>query len=111
MDRPKGHGDYGEILGAYSTADLFAAAEAVSKILHDPGFKALEKLLSEREQKLVTRLVRTPPSWEGILGREQVIGMIDGLQQLGRASDSLLYAAADRREQLEQADESAGEEK
>ena len=101
LDRPVGHGDFAEAFKAWTTPELFAAAEAVADLRVSRGYQAIERVLAERKDKLVSRLVHGDASWNNLLGREQVVGMIGGIEQAQRATESLLYAADQRRKEIE----------
>jgi hypothetical protein len=98
MERPKGHGDYANLLNRLWPAgsELRQVAEELEDLERQPGYARLQAVLDVRERLLLDRLVEGEPG--EIRGTDQLLGMIAGLRQAQRAIASVYYEAEQSRE-------------
>jgi hypothetical protein len=100
--RPKGHGDYANLIrDLWTGAELRRAAEELEDLERHDGYARLKQLLEARDAQLVDRLVVDKP--EDVRSTDQVIGILNGLRQSQRAIDSIKYEAHQSRERDQQA--------
>jgi hypothetical protein len=96
--KPAGYAVFGGELEHWETDDLLQARDDVQSLTSHPGWKWLNRLLGERKQRDMTRLIHG-----GVLEQAQyaaLTGTLSGMESGALAADSVVFAA-DRRERAE----------
>lgn len=100
MEKPKGHGDFAELIRKlWTPRELRDIAEQLEELERHPGYAYLRALLDARERSLVDRIVVGEAG--DIRATDQVLGICNGLRQSSRAVDSIRYEVQQARERAE----------